>query len=73
MRKAAALLFAICGLLLLLTWHRDGGSVMWLWEKPDGGYYGFTPGWMRPADIALKVAGLAFVGVALLAYPRREL
>jgi hypothetical protein len=74
MRRAAAILFAVCGLFLLLTWHQGGKeSVLWLWQKPRPVYgfsYGFTPSWMKPGDVAMKVAGLAFVGLALLVWPR---
>lgn len=76
MRKAAALIFAACGLLLLLTWQNDG-HWYWLWEEaqyfpPRYFHHRFDFNAMGSLDFGLKVAGLAFVAVALLLFRRAE-
>jgi hypothetical protein len=75
MRKAATLIFGVCGLLLLLTWHHND-SWYWIWAHAENAGYSFTSsfrlGWMDDLDFVLKIAGLAFIGLALLVYQSRK-
>lgn len=67
-RTAAALIFASCGVLLLLTWHGYEGRPLWLWStRPN-----FNPFRLNNLDFALKVAGFAFIGAALLVWPKKS-
>ena len=70
MKKVAALILAVCGLSLLLT--RQDGYVSWVWtvrrHYPLYLADRFEFDSMSPLDLILKVAGVAFVGVALLVW-----
>jgi hypothetical protein len=72
MKRASALIFAICGLILLLTWHHQN-SWYWIWERAQGTLFGgFSVGLMDDLDFVLKIAGLAFVGLAVLLFQKAD-